>query len=156
MILSLGLNDFVDKPVCKSFVGGHIVVALGVHLELLQRHYPCMKRYMKAVKFWASLSGFGQRKYIWKWLFQFGDWCAPEGYVRDWMAKGKWVATAYYANSCAIMAEIAELLGETKDAAHYAELRRSICGAFRAVLTDGRGTLKKEFQTGYVLSLIHI
>ena len=30
MILSLGLNDFVDKPVCKSFVGGHIVVALGV------------------------------------------------------------------------------------------------------------------------------
>lgn len=123
------------------------------NLELLQRHYPCMKRYMKAVKFWASLSGFGQRKYIWKWLFQFGDWCAPEGYVRDWMAKGKWVATAYYANSCAIMAEIAGLLGETKDAAHYAELRRSICGAFRAVLTDGRGTLKKEFQTGYVLPL---
>lgn len=113
-----------------------------------------MKRYMKAVKFWASLSGFGQRKYIWKWLFQFGDWCAPEGYVRDWMAKGKWVATAYYANSCAIMAEIAGLLGETKDAAHYAELRRSICGAFRAVLTDGRGTLKKEFQTGYVLPCI--
>ena len=37
MILSLGLNDFVDNPVCKSFVGGHIVVALGVLLDLFQR-----------------------------------------------------------------------------------------------------------------------
>lgn len=121
--------------------------------ELLRRQYPCMKRYMKAVKFWASLSGFGQRRYIWKWLFQFGDWCAPEGYIKDWMAKGKWVATAYYANSCGILAKIAEILGETEDAAHYAELRKSICAAFRNLLTDGRGTLKEEFQTGYVLPL---
>lgn len=123
------------------------------NLEFLRRQYPCMKRYMKAVKFWASLSGFGQRKYIWKWLFQFGDWCAPEGYVRDWMAKGKWIATAYYANSCAIMAQIAGILGEKEDAAYYSQLREKICTAFRNILTDGKGNLHEHFQTGYVLPL---
>ena len=121
--------------------------------ELLRRQYPCMKRYLKAVKFWASLSGFGQKKYIWKWLFQFGDWCAPEGYIRDWMAKGKWVATAYFANSCGLMAKIAAVLGETQDVIFYTDLREKICQAFRSILTDGSGNLLKDFQTGYVLPL---
>lgn len=121
--------------------------------ELLRRQYPCMKRYLKAVKFWASLSGFGQKKYIWKWLFQFGDWCAPEGYIKDWMAKGKWVATAYFANSCGLMAKIAAVLGETQDMIFYTDLREKICQAFRSILTDGSGNLLKDFQTGYVLLL---
>lgn len=121
--------------------------------ELLRRQYPCMKRYLKAVKFWASLSGFGQKKYIWKWLFQFGDWCAPEGYIKDWMAKGKWVATAYFANSCGLMAKIAAVLGETQDVIFYTDLREKICQAFRRILTDGSGNLLKDFQTGYVLPL---
>lgn len=57
-----------------------------------------MKKFLGAVKFWASLSGPGKyRKHIWKWLFQFGDWCAPGEGIKDWMGKGKWVATAYYA-----------------------------------------------------------
>ena len=120
---------------------------------LLRQQYPCMKRFLKAVKFWASLSGFGDRRYIWKWLFQFGDWCAPEGYIRDWMAKGKWIATAYYANSCAIMAQIAGILGEKEDAAYYSQLREKICTAFRNILTDGKGNLHEHFQTGYVLPL---
>lgn len=122
-------------------------------LELLRRQYPCMKRYMKAVRFWASLSGWGDRKYIWKWLFQFGDWCAPEGYIRDWMAKGKWVATAYFANSCGLMEKIADALGEKDDAVFYAGLRKKVCRAYRNVLTDGKGNLRKGFQTGYVLPL---
>ena len=85
--------------------------------ELLRTMYPAMKKYLKAVKFWASLSGPGKyRRHIWKWLFQFGDWCAPEGGIMDWMKRGREIATAYYA-------------------------------------TDGEGTLKKEFQTGYVLPL---
>lgn len=121
--------------------------------ELLRRQYPCMKRYMKAVRFWASLSGWGDRKYIWKWLFQFGDWCAPEGYIKDWMAKGKWIATAYYANSSTIMARIAGILGEKEDAVYYSRLREKICAAFRNVLTDRNGNLHEHFQTGYVLPL---
>ena len=121
--------------------------------ELLRRQYPCMKKFMKAVKFWASLYGPGDRKYIFKWLFQFGDWCAPQGYIKDWLGRGKWMGTAYYANSARIMAQIAAILGETEDQKNYKDLLRNICRAFRKVLTDGHGKLKEEFQTGYVLPL---
>lgn len=122
--------------------------------QLLKAMYPTMKKFLKAVKFWASLSGPGRyRRNIWKWLFQFGDWCAPEGGVMDWMKRGKWTATAYYANSCAIVARVARLLGEGKEAARYETLNRKISAAYRHVFTDGRGRLKNEFQTGYVLPL---
>ena len=122
--------------------------------ELLRTMYPAMKKYLKAVKFWASLSGPGKyRRHIWKWLFQFGDWCAPEGGIIDWMKRGREIATAYYANSCRIVSEIARILGKSEDAEYYASLAGKIGEAFRHVFTDGKGTLKKEFQTGYVLPL---
>ena len=121
--------------------------------ELLKRQYPCMKKFMKAVKFWSSLYGPGDRKHIWKWLFQFGDWCAPEGYIKDWLARGKWMGTAYYANSAAIMAKIAQILGKADDQKYFQKLHGDICRAFRKILTDGHGKLTEEFQTGYVLPL---
>ncbi len=122
--------------------------------ELLRTMYPAMKKYLKAVKFWASLSGPGKyRRHIWKWLFQFGDWCAPEGGIMDWMKRGREIATAYYANSCRIVSEIARILGKSEDEKYYASLSQKIAEAFRHVFTDGKGTLKKEFQTGYVLPL---
>lgn len=122
--------------------------------ELLRRQYPTIKKFLKAVKFWSGLFSIGtSRRRIWKWLFQFGDWCAPYGGVRDWMKKGKWVATAYYANSCAIAAEIAGVLNLPKDKEHYLKLNREIVDAYRKIFTDKKGKLKKEFQTGYVLPL---
>ena len=123
-------------------------------VQMLKECYPVMKKFLKAVRFWTSLYGPGKyRRNIWKWLFQFGDWCAPEGGVMDWMKRGKWTATAYYANSCAIVARVARLLGEGKEAARYETLNRKISAAYRHVFTDGRGRLKNEFQTGYVLPL---
>ncbi len=122
--------------------------------ELLKKQYPCMKKYLSAVKFWAGLFSINKdKKHIWKWLFQFGDWCAPEGNIMDWMAKGKWIATAYYANSCNIVSKIAEILGNEEDALYYHKLYDNISDAYRNVFTDKNGKLKKEFQTGYVLPL---
>lgn len=122
--------------------------------QLLREMYPAMKRYLKAVRFWASLSGPGKyRRHIWKWLFQFGDWCAPEGGIFDWMKRGKWIATAYYANSCHIVSKIADILGKKEDAKYFAGLSKKIAASFRHVFTDGKGKLKSEFQTGYVLPL---
>ena len=121
---------------------------------LLERMYPTMQKFLKAVAFWARLSGSGKyRRHIWKWLFQFGDWCAPEGGIADWMKRGRQIATAYYANSCRIVSEIAYILGKSEDAKYYASLSEKISEAFRRVFTDGKGTLKAEFQTGYVLPL---
>jgi Alpha-L-rhamnosidase N-terminal domain./Bacterial alpha-L-rhamnosidase. len=123
-------------------------------VELLRRQYPTMKRFLKAAKRWAGLFSIRPtRRLVWRFPFHFGDWAAPEGGAKDWIAKGKWIATAYFANSAGLLSRIATLLGEEKDARYYAQLRERIVEAFRVVFTDGEGRLKDEFQTGYVLPL---
>lgn len=123
-------------------------------LSLLRRQYPTMKRFLKAAGWWAGLLSAGKNnRHVWRFPFHFGDWTAPDGDVKEWLRRGRWVGTAYYANSCGIAAQIADLLGEKADADMYRGLQGEIAAAYRAVFTDGAGTLKKEFQTGYVLPL---
>lgn len=122
--------------------------------EVLRMMYPTMKRYMADVRRWAALSLplYGS-PHILKLPFQFGDWCAPYGNVPDWLKKGPWVGTAYYAHSCELMAKIAGILGAEKDARHFAALHEKVKAAFRRVFTDGHGRMKQEFQSAYVLAL---
>ena len=122
--------------------------------KVLRMMYPVMGKYMADTRRWAALSLpiYGS-PYILKLPFQFGDWCAPYGNVKDWLAKGAWVGTAYYAHSCALMAKIAQILGQEKDARHYEMLHKKVKAAFRKVFTDGQGHMKKEFQSAYVLAL---
>lgn len=129
-------------------------------LELLRRQYPTMKRFLASVKRWAALFSFGERRYIWRLLFQFGDWCAPQDppepwprCVKTWMKRGPWIATAYFANSCGIVSQIAALLEQKSDADYYKKLRDKVVSAYRNVFTDGNGRLHEEFQTGYALPL---
>ena len=122
-------------------------------VELLRRAYPTMKRFLASVKRWAARLSVGNQRYIWKLPFQFGDWCAPEGGTKQWMRKGPWIATAYWANSCRIVAEVAELLGDAVEAETLRALRKKIISAYRAAFTDGHGKLTEEFQTAYVLPL---
>jgi len=122
--------------------------------ELLRKHYPTIKRFLKAAKWWSQfLSCTPNSRYIWQFPFHFGDWCAPGENVKQWIKKGKWVGTAYFANSCQITAQIADILGKSDDATYYRALAQKICKAYRAVFTDKRGRLKNEFQTAYVLPL---
>lgn len=123
-------------------------------LGLLKRQYPCMKKFLKAAKWWSSLLSITPNsRLIWRFPFHFGDWCAPDETINQWLKKGKWVGTAYFANSCGIVAQIAELLGEKREAEYYKNLRSRIMKAYFKVFTDGNGRLKKEFQTAYVLPL---
>ncbi len=122
--------------------------------ELLRKQYPTIKRFLKAAKWWSGfLSVTPNGRYIWRFPFHFGDWCAPGETVKQWIMKGKWVGTAYFANSCNLTARIAEVIGEKEDSIYYKELAQKIIKAYRKVFTDGRGKLKKEFQTAYVLPL---
>lgn len=124
------------------------------NIELLRKQYSTIKRFLKAAKWWSGfLSVTPNGRYIWRWPFHFGDWCATEGTAKDWIAKGKWIGTAYFANSCGIAEKIAKILGYDKDAEYYHDLRNKIIKAYRNVFTDGSGKLKNEFQTAYVLPL---
>jgi alpha-L-rhamnosidase len=123
-------------------------------LNLLRRQYSTMTKFLRAAGWWAGLFSIRKNaRHVWRFPFHFGDWTAPDGGVRDWLARGKWIGTAYYANSCGIVAQIADLLGKPADAARYRALRSRIIEAYRATFTDGAGTLATEFQTGYVLPL---
>ena len=121
--------------------------------ELLRRYYPMMKKFLGECERRAGLLSLGKHRRIWSLPFQFGDWCAPDEDFMRWVLKGKWVATAYFANSCRIVSRIAAILGETADIAYYTKLYEEICEAYLSLLCDKTGKLKKEFQTAYVLPL---
>lgn len=124
-------------------------------LGLLKTMYPTMKRYMKACKFWAGFGSVGKHKYIWKLLHHYGDWCAPGIGMWAWMGRGKWTATACMSHSSKILSQIADMLGEKEDAAYYKELSEKTAEAYRDLLMEKDCTVKKEFQTGYVLPLYY-
>ena len=123
--------------------------------QLLKRQYPSMKKFVKAAKFWAGLFSVGKRRYIWQLPFQFGDWCAPGNGtdLKSWFKRGKWIATAYFANSCNIVSQAASVLGYEKESKKYATLYAKIGKAYKDVFTDGNGKLENEFQAAYVLPL---
>ena len=121
--------------------------------ELLRRFYPMMKKFLAACERRAALFSVGKHRRIWSLPFQFGDWCAPEGGFAKWVLRGKWMATAYFANSCRIVARIAEILGETDDKEYYVNLYKEIGEAYTSILCYKSGRLKNEFQTAYVLPL---
>ncbi len=123
---------------------------------LLEVSYESMKKYVKACAFWAKIWGVGKYRYIWHihHMFQFGDWLAPdEPTMAGWQKRSKWTATASYANCARMVAKVAEVLGKTEDAERYNKLYETVSRAYVSVFTDGKGKLKKEFQTGYVLPL---
>lgn len=124
-------------------------------VELLRRMYPVMKKYVKACRFWCGF-GFGKNRYIWNMpgVLGFGDWVAPDvPKMSQWQGRVKWTGTASLCNTSALVAQIADILGEEADAAYYRELSRKTADAYCSVLTDGEGRLLEEFQTAYVLPL---
>lgn len=126
--------------------------------DLLEKMYPTMQKYVKACAFWARFCSVGKRRYIWNTLstFHFGDWVAPDvSKMSGWQKRRTWTATASLANTSGMLSQIARILGREEDAKKYAELSEKVKRAYRDVLTDGAGKLKKEFQTGYVLPLYY-
>ena len=124
-------------------------------IDVLKKMYLTMKRYMKACEFWAGLFSFGKNKRVWKLLHHYGDWVAPESGLWDWMGRGKWTATACMANSSRILSKIADLLGKKDDAKYFEKLSTETSLAYRNILMEDDCSIKKEFQTAYVLPLYY-
>ena len=122
---------------------------------LLEKMYPTMKKYVKACAFWAGF-GIGKRRYIWHTpaVLHFGDWIAPGvPKMSDWQKRSRWTATASLAHTSGLLSKIAGLLGKKEDEKKYADYSAKVADAYVSVFTDGKGKLKNEFQTAYVLPL---
>lgn len=120
----------------------------------LAQQYESMKKYAEAEIRAAARFIRGTARFLWnKNPFQYGDWCAPGESVGQWKRKGKYLATAFFANSVDIIRKAAKELGKADDAARYAEIHENIRNAFaeHCILSDGK--LTGDFQSNYACAL---
>lgn len=83
----------------------------------------------------------------------FGEWCEPGVSAMAAMSKPQYkVATAYFARSGRMLAEIAEVLGRSEDAAHYRDTAENAAKAFHIVATDN-GKIHSDRQAEYVRAI---
>ncbi len=124
-------------------------------LRLLREHYPGMKRWVKTFIRMATLGKlpFMKSYYVFRG-FSFADWLAPECSIPDQIFKrGKWMATAYLANSVRILEETSRLLGYSTEAKAYEKLHNRICRSFCDTLLDDQDQIKEGFQSIYATAV---
>lgn len=121
--------------------------------DILETQYPSMKSYVDYIK---NKSG---EKMIWKDGSVFGDWLFYHPFVNDHTgADGHtdkdFIATAFYAYSTSILADVAKILGKTEDAAFYSNLFNQIKEVFIHEYVTSAGRVGTNSQTSYVLALM--
>jgi alpha-L-rhamnosidase len=119
-------------------------------IGLLRQQYASMVSWVDEVERRAGPSR------IWAADPQLGDWldpAAPPDQPAQATTAPELVATAYFARSANLLARIAELLGEDKDALRMAELADSICTAFAAEFVTPAGRVLSDSQTAYALAI---
>jgi alpha-L-rhamnosidase len=97
-------------------------------------------------------------------MARFIDYCrskglsGPGGGFGDWLAIGsktpkELISAAYFGYTTSLMAEIADALGKTEDAAKYRALFKEICTHFQNTFVKPDGKITDESQTSYCLAL---
>ena len=126
------------------------------NVHVLEKAYESMKKYVNACKFWANIVGFGKHRYIWSTpsIFHFGDWISPDvPKMKEWQSRSKWTATASLRHTSLLLSKIAHILNKKDDEKYYLDLSNKVADAYESILTNKKGKLYNEFQTGYVLPL---
>jgi alpha-L-rhamnosidase len=84
----------------------------------------------------------------------YGDWLATDA-VTPFRAPtpNDMIGTAYFARTTECVAQIARILGHTKDAVGFDRLNRRIIAAFQREYVTPTGRLAGDTQTGYLLAL---
>jgi alpha-L-rhamnosidase len=118
----------------------------------LEYQYQSMKAWVEYIRKKAGDS------YIWRGGSKYGDWLfyhppvnnhtEPDGYTEH-----DFIATAFYAYSTSILAEVATALDKTDDAKMYSELFNKIKEVFINEYVTKAGRVGTCSQTSYVLAL---
>jgi alpha-L-rhamnosidase len=93
---------------------------------------------------------------IWRKGFHFGDWLDYRGsfaLVPSPVTNNEIIATAFFAYSSGLLAEMARILGKIDDAEVYADLSRRVKDAFTTEFVAASGRVGPNTQTAYVLAL---
>lgn len=118
--------------------------------RLLARQYPSMVGW---VNFMHSRA---DDDYIWRNDFQFGDWLDYRGVDSRKptpVTNNELVATAFFAYSAQLLAQVAQTLEKTADAEYYTDLADKVKTAFNNEFVTPGGRVGPNTQTAYVLAL---
>lgn len=117
--------------------------------QLLKECYPMMQRWVEYIR------AHSQDGVLWNQGEHFGDWLALDAEEGSYKGATPNVltATAYYAQSAALLAKTARLLGKKEDAEQYEKLRAAIGKRYATEFFTKDGSLTVQTQTAHVLSL---
>ena len=121
------------------------------NIRILAENYPAMQRWLAYVYTQAG------DDFIWSGDFHFGDWLARD---RDdlgtpfGLTETDLIATAYYAYSAALLANIARVLNRNEDADLYEAIAAQVRTAFCDEFVTKNGRISGNTQTAYVLTLM--
>ena len=124
---------------------------------ILRDHYDAMVRWLGYWQGVCTPDGVVRYRDIW----HYGDWLAVDCPVNEngdplcgsAPTPSDLLATAYYARSAGIMADVAKLLGKTADARKFAALHRKVVAAYRREFVTPGGRVAGDTQTGYLVTL---
>ena len=108
--------------------------------RLLARHYPGMRRFIAYCQ--------QHSKDLLRPAKGYGDWLSIQADTPKDV-----IATAFFAYSASLTAEVAERLGKPQEAAEYRQLFEQVRQAFCRAYVDAEGRIKGHTQTCYVLAL---
>ncbi len=111
--------------------------------RLLEKHYASMKRFIAFCKNRSTADLLPPKKY-----HCFGDWLSIKADTPKDI-----IYTAYFAYSTKLVAQAAEALGRTEEAAEYRQLFQKIRAAFNRAYVAADGRIQGNTQTCYVLAL---
>lgn len=117
---------------------------------ILADQYESMRAWVESIRAAAGDSG------LWAGQMQLGDWldpAAPPDKPGQAKVDGDIVATAYLARSLQQVADAAQLLGRTEDAARYSDLAAHSRAAFVAQYVTPAGRMMSDAPTAYALAL---
>lgn len=95
-------------------------------------------------------------KGLWSGDYQWGDWLALDGPVKNGTAGGTdevYIASAYYKHSAEILAQIAEILGKHEDTEKYGYLAEQMKVSIFKEYFSENGRSMITTQTAYLLAL---
>ena len=108
--------------------------------RVIREHYQAMKRNLE----WLARES---KDFLFTGRVGNGDWLSNGG-----GASNEVIGSAYAAFDFQLMAEMAEAIGERRDASDFREHAGKIVQAFAKEYIDGEGRISKSSQSGYALA----
>lgn len=125
--------------------------------RILEENYGAMSRWLQFCESRAKKSRLRNcfsknphKSYIIDTGFHWGEWCEPDVPTLNCLLHNIFngapeIATAYFAYSARLMAEIAEVLGKKADVAHYRNVHEKANAAYHSIaLSNGEITSKRQ------------